>query len=419
MAVDGDSTRPKRGHGEGTINQRPDGVWRGRIMVGSQADGTPDRRSVTAATRGEVQKKLRELKRQAEGGLLVDRAKRETLAAFLDRWLDGAKASVRATTHARYVQLLHAHVFPTLGRKPLESLRPDDVQRLYADLLQKAVGGRNGRRVSLRSPAGVGGATLSPGTVHHVHVVLHIALEKAVKWGYVPRNVCDVVDAPRVQQREMHPPTAVDVAALLDAAGADPLLTLWTLAAYTGARQGELLGLQWSDLDLDAGALTIQRTLLQTTRGGIPAYAPPKTAKSRRTIALPEEAVDALRQHRQQQLADRLTLGSDYAGNNLVFATALGTPLLHSNVHRSFKAALTRAGLAQTVRFHDLRHAHATSLRAGGIDLKTVSERLGHSNIGITGDLYTHAVAQADRDAATMLQTLIRGARRKSEPSNG
>jgi len=123
-----------------------------------------------------------------------------------------------------------------LGRKPLESLRPDDVQRLYADLLQKAVGGRNGRRVSLRSPAGVGGATLSPGTVHHVHVVLHIALEKAVKWGYVPRNVCDVVDAPRVQQREMHPPTAVDVAALLDAAGADPLLTLWTLAAYTGAR---------------------------------------------------------------------------------------------------------------------------------------------------------------------------------------
>ena len=391
----------KRADGEGSIYQRVDALWVGELMVGYRPDGKPDRRRVSAKTQMECRRKLDALKQQHAHGTLTDRAKQHTLAGYLDRWLAGVKVRVRPTTHERYAELLRLHVTPTLGKKRLDSIKPDDVQRLYALLLTKEVDAGQARKPGV-------GAALSPRTVHHVHTVLHTALEQAVKWGYLARNVCDVVDAPKVPARELRAPSSEDAAALLDAATADPLLTLWTLAVYSGARQGELLGLQWPDVDLEGGRLTIARTLLQTTRGGIPAYAPPKTARSRRTLALPEEAMQALRTHRQRQLEQRLLLGTDYSDYHLVFASAIGTPLGYRNVSRSFKAALVRAGLPATIRFHDLRHGHATALRRAGTDIKTVSERLGHSSIGITADLYTHAVPQADVDAAQALQALIR-----------
>lgn len=397
----------KRADGEGSISLYHKGGWRARLMVGYRPDGKPDVREVYGQTQAEVRKKLADLRRQVEGGLLADRSKQETLAGYLDRWLDAVKASVRPTTHARYGQLLRLHIVPILGKKRLVSLKPDDVQRLYAGLLTKVVERGQGRKAGA-------GATLSPTTVRHVHVVLHTALEQAVKWGYLPRNICDVVEPPKASAKELRPPTAAEIARFLDAAQDDTWLPLWTVAVYTGARQGELLGLQWPDLDLERATLTIQRTLLETTKGGVPVYAPPKTARSRRAIALPEEAVGGLRQHRAQQLEQRLLLGPDYADYGLVFATALGTPLSHRNTLRAFRAALRRAGLSETIRFHDLRHAAATNRRAGGIDLKTVSERLGHSDIAITGNLYTHSVAQAGRDAARKLQELIRGTERRA-----
>jgi integrase len=208
---------------------------------------------------------------------------------------------------------------------------------------------------------------------------------------------------------EMHPPVPADLAGLLDAAKEDRWLSLWTLAVYTGARQGELLGLQWQDVDLVAGTITIQRTLLQTTRAGVPDYAPPKTARSRRTVTLPGEAVASLAAHRLRQLEQRLALGAEYTDYGLVFATATGTPLGYRNVVRAFKVALGRADLPATIRFHDLRHAAATTMLQVGVPLKVASERLGHSNIGITADLYTHAVASMEADAAARLETAIRG----------
>jgi integrase len=255
------------------------------------------------------------------------------------------------------------HVVPTLGKKHLEALKPDDVQRLYSDLVTKMVDHGQGRKPGA-------GAVLSARTVHHVHVVFHSALEQAVQWGYVPRNVCDVVEPPKVHAREMHPPTAEDLSRFLDAAQGDPWLPLWTVGVYTGARQGELLGLQWTDVNLDTGALTIQRTLLQTTKGGVPAYVPPKTAKSRRTIALPEEAVEALRTHRQRQVEQRLLLGLDYTDYGLVFATAVGTPNSARNTLRAFRVALCRAGLTETIRFHDLRHSSIYQPVAGSSRFK-------------------------------------------------
>jgi integrase len=362
----------KRGDGEGTINQRADGLWRAQLMIGTRPDGKPDRRAVYGKTRADVQRKLDELRRRAQGGTLGSpQQERATLAAFLGRWLEAIRPNVRPTTHKVYADLLRLHVMPTLGSLRLSALRPSDLQRLYARLLEQPL---------------ASGQPLATRTVKHVHVVLHGALKQAVKWGEAARNVCDAVDPPRVVERELHAPTPEELASLLDAATDDALLPLWTLAVYTGARQGELLGLQWQDVDLVRGTITIQRTLLQSTKGGVPAYAPPKTKRSRRTVTLPAEAVSALRTHRQRQLADRVLLGPDYAPYDLVFATSLGTPYGARNIGTYFKRVLVRAGLPSSIRFHDLRHGAATTMLAAGVPLKVASERLGHATTAITAD---------------------------------
>lgn len=379
----------KRGDGEGSIDEVRAGLWRGRLMVGYQQDGKPDRRVVYGKTRAEVQRKLRELQRQAEDGVLAA-ARKETLAAYARRWLEGAKPTIRPSTWKRYNDLLRLHVLPALGAQPLATLRPDALQRLYAAKLA---------------------AGLAPRTVHHVHAVVHAALEQAVRWGYVARNVADVVQPPAVPRAELHPPRPEALATFLAAAEAaeDRLHALWSTAVYTGCRQGELLALTWPDVDLDAGTLTVHRTLLRADAGR-PVFGAPKTAHSRRTVTLPPSAVAALRRHRRRQQTELAALGPDYADYGLVFCTRRGTALSARNVIRSFKAALARAGLPATVRFHDLRHAAATTMLLARVPLKVASARLGHSTVGITADLYTHAVPELEADAAAKLEAAIRGA---------
>jgi integrase len=387
----------KRADGEGSIGAYKDG-WRGRLMVGYKADGKPDVREVYAKTQSEVRQKLQELRgRQQHGTLIAASKDRDTLAGFVARWLEATRASVRPSTHKRYTELLTLHVLPTLGKVRLTKLQPDDLQRLYSRLLTAPA-------VRPRGSA----LTLSARTVHHVHVVLHTALEQAVRWGNVGRNVSEMVTPPRVATPELHVPSLADVRALLSAAADDPWLPLWTLAFYTGARQGELLALQWTDVDLEHGTLSVRRSL-QAVRAGQPTYGEPKTRRSRRTITVPPEAVSALSAHRQRQLERRVLLGPEYAPHNLIFADPTGGALWHSTVLRAFRVALARAELPATTRFHDIRHAAATLMLAADVPLKIASERLGHSTVGITADLYTHNVPKLEADAALRLERLIRG----------
>jgi integrase len=253
-------------------------------------------------------------------------------------------------------------------------------------------------------------AGLSPRTVRHVHRVLHTALTRAVRWRYVPANAAEAVDPPAVPEPEHAPPAAEELARLLDTAHAtgDRLASLWTVAVFSGCREGELLGLRWADVDLARGTLAVRRTLVDA-RGGAPRFGEPKTSRSRRTVTLPEEAVAALRAQRESQERERRRLGPDYAGYGLVFASHLGTPLLARNVIRSFKAALARAGLPSRYRVHDLRHAAATLMLAAGVHPKVASARLGHSTVGLTLDLYTHSVEGLDADAAERIQRAVRG----------
>lgn len=379
-----------RGHGEGTIYQREDGLWIAELMVGHRADGKPDRRRVSAKTRALVRSKLDDLRTRAANGVLGENAKeRENVQGYLARWLEATKPSVRPRTWQHYERLVRLHIIPSLGTMRLKAVRPDDVQRLCAAKLAEG---------------------LSPKMAHHIHAALHRAFGQAVKWGYLTSSIMDAVDPPRVPRTELHPPSPVDLANLLDTANehGDRLAALWTLAAYSGCRQAELLGLMWDDVDLDGGAITIRRILI-TCNGTVPEFGEPKTSKSRRTVALPSEAIAGLRVHRARQEAERADAGPNWADYGLVFTSHLGTPLLRRNVLRDYKRALARADLPPRFRFHDLRHAHATLMLRAGVAMKVASDRLGHSAIGITMDLYTHAVQSMDVDAAERIQRALRG----------
>jgi integrase len=229
------------------------------------------------------------------------------------------------------------------------------------------------------------------------HAILRRALQQAVKWGTVPRNVCDAVDPPRVARKEIHALTAEQAKQLLKAAADDRLGAMYTLAVSTGLRLGELFGLQWADVDLAAGtgSLMVRHTLMEVN--GELSLSEPKTAKSRRKVELSTMAVDALWDHRRKMLA------AGYGCEGFIFRNSTGGPLRRSHFHAdNFKPLLKRAGLPD-IRFHDLRHTAATLMLSGGEHPKVVQEMLGHSNISMTMDTYSHVLPTMQREAVNRL----------------
>ncbi len=300
----------------------------------------------------------------------------------MDRWLeDSAKATIRATTHASYEGVIRLHIKPRLGGVALAKLTPAHVQGLYAEME--------------RSKA-------SPRLRQLTHAVLRRALNQAVKWGTVPRNVCDAVDPPRVSRKEIRPLATEQVKTLLKTAADDRLGALYTLAVTTGLRLGELFALQWADVDLAAGSgsLMVRHTLMEVN--GKLTLSEPKTAKSRRKVELSGMAVDALWDHREKMLA----AGCGSEGH--IFRNSTGGPLRRSHFHgNSFKPLLKLAKLP-SIRFHDLRHTAATLMLAGGEHPKVVQEMLGHSQISVTMDTYSHVLPTMQRQAVDRLGDLLK-----------
>jgi integrase len=367
-----------------------DGVWVGSVMLGRRPDGKPDRRTVYGKTRAEAKAKLDKLRQRAAEGMLGDAAaERLPLGAYLTRWLDTKARTVRVRTHERYRQLMEKHVVPALGHTRLTALKPDALERFYAAKLAEG---------------------LAPRTVHHIHTVLHTALEQAFRWGYVPRNAATAVSPPKVPDQEIQWLSEDEVARLLDAARADRLQGLWATAVFTGCRLGELLGLTWDAVDLDAGVLYVRKILVRV-RGTEPLYGEPKTKRSRRTVPLTDDAIATLKDHRQRQEAERLAAGKDYAPYGLVFATQIGTPISGTVLRDSYKRALKRAKLPSEFRFHDLRHTAATLMLGNGVDIPTVAAILGHSRNSTTLDIYAHAVPSNLGRAVNVIQRALRGAR--------
>jgi integrase len=366
------------------IYKRKDGRYEGRYTA--QVPGGSKRRSVFGRTYSEAQKKLAEAMGDAARGIVFD-DENMTVGAFLDRWLrDAVRDTVRQSTFDRDGYLVRVHIKPVIGRLKLSKLSALDVQTLYRDRLDSG---------------------LSPSTVNKIHTVLHKALGQAVRWSLIPRNPTEAVKAPRPAPQEMRPLSTEETRRLLDVARGDKLEALYVLAVTTGMRRGELLGLKWSDVDLENATVSIRRTLTRTDNCKRVSLGEPKTKKSRRTIRLTPQAVEALRSHLEQQLGQIEALGDLYDDQGLVFTTEVGTPINPSNLRqRSLAPLLKKAGLPH-IRFHDLRHTCATLLLSKGVHPKFVQELLGHATIAITLDTYSHVLPGMGDQTATAMEDAL------------
>ncbi|HUY60970.1 MAG TPA: site-specific integrase, partial [Candidatus Dormibacteraeota bacterium] len=332
----------KRGNGEGSLYQRKsDGRWLAAYVA---PDGK--RRTMVAATRQEASKRLTGALQAREAGTLIS-GKRQTVGAFLETWLrDSVRPRVRPWTYTGYEVQVRVHIVPAIGKVALDKLTPAQVQELMNRKLE---------------------AGLSPKTIRYMRQVLRTALAQAVKWELVARNVAELVDGPKVERHEIHPFDSAEARALLAAVATDRLQALYSVALTMGLRQGEALGLRWEDADLEAGTLQV-RHQLQRVDGKLQ-LVPLKTARSRRTLALPDSIADGLRAHRLLQVKERLAAGETWRGlepNNpdcYVFTTPSGTAIEARTLLRHFGAILDKAGLRR-VRFHDLRHSCASLLLA-------------------------------------------------------
>jgi integrase len=372
----------RRSNGEGTITRRKDGRWEARYYVPT-VNGTK-RKTIYGKTQAEVRDKLTKALSDRIDGILYD-DENMTVGEYLDVWLKGSVyGSVRRSTYDRDTNLVNNHIKPILGGLKLKKLNSAQVQSFYRDRL--ATG-------------------LSASTVHKMHDILRRGLAQAVKWHLVPRNVADTVKPPRPAPKEMHALSTNETRTLLEAAHGDPLEALYVLAVHTGMRQGELLALRWQDVDLENAIVSVRRTL--TRSGGKVVFGEPKTKKSRRTIRLTPQAVEALRSHLDCQLRDMEILRDRYRDQGLVFTTDTGAPINPSNLRqRSFAPLLKRAGLPH-MRFHDLRHTCATLLLSRGVHPKFVQELLGHATIAITLDTYSHVIpSMGDATARAMEDAL-------------
>jgi integrase len=307
------------------------------------------------------------------------------VGGYLEEWLASTEPSVKPSTWLRYKQLLRLHAIPVLGHLPMTRLEARHIQRLYADLL---------------------GQGQAPSSVRQLHAVLRRAMGQATKWGAVPRNVVALVTPPRVPRHEVAPLTADQARALLEAAQGERLEALYVLALSSGMRLGELLGLRWRDVDLEAGTLQVRQILVRMPSGL--RFGEPKTKRSRRRIALSVGTRDALRHHRARQAAERLRIGPVWEDHDLGFANEIGKPLDAGNLlRRDYWRALAKAGIPRC-RFHDLRHTCATLLLQQGVHAKVVSELLGHSSIGMTLDIYSHVIPDMQQQAVSAMDAVLR-----------
>jgi integrase len=381
------------GNGTGTVYPRrnKDGKITGYRGSYFTADGR--RRYVSAKTKTEARRTLRQAMADADRGLIFD-ADNLKVGEYLDRWLaDSVSDTVKATTFERYEQITRLHLKPTLGRVKLKALTPAHVRSLYREKLEAGSSAR---------------------TVRYVHTTLHKALKQAVMDGLIPRNATEDVKPPQPSREEMHPLTPEQAKLLLQVAHetGDRLEALYVLAIHTGLRtglrQGELLGLKWDDVDLDDGSLQVRRTLSITKNG--PVFTSPKTTGSRRSVKLTNNATEALKSHLKRQLAEIDRVGSLWSPGDAdgpIFASETGEPLDRRAVTKlKFKPLLKQAGLPE-IRFHDLRHTCATLLLTRNVNPKIVSEMLGHSTIAITLDTYSHVLPNMrDQAAAAMEEAL-------------
>lgn len=369
---------------QGSIQKR--GInW--RIRYDGPPDATGKRRQVSETVKGakkDADRVLRDRLAAIENGGYIPRNK-ETVGEFMRQWLDTyAATNCGPKTQQGYRYLLTHYVEPFIGQIPLQSLTPRHIQSMYTSLLERGLGAR---------------------TVKHCHTVLKQSLSHAIRWGILVHNPADATTSPRPLRREMGIWDAETIHEFLEAAKSNRFYYLYHLAILTGMRRAELAGLKWDSVDLSEGKLSVTRTLQRIKGKGL-VEGQPKTAKSRRLIALGPNAVSLLHEARGRQIEYRLQAGSLWQNTGYVFTQPDGRPVDPEWTSKDFACIVRTANLPHTT-LHGLRHAHATLLLTAGVHPKVVQERLGHSGISITLDIYSHVVQGMQEAAALALDARL------------
>ena len=385
-------TNPSKSRRQGTVNQRYKGSWELKWYGPADQNGNQKRISETVrGTKKEAEKILRERLLSVDNGSFVDKSK-ETVSEFMNRWLETyAATNVTLRTAHGYEGYSRRYINPTIGKVALQSLTPSQVQKVYADMLERG---------------------LSNTTVLHLHRLLKEALGHAVKWGIIARNVADATSPPKKQQKQMamwDVPTIID---FLELSHGTRFGHIHEFAVLTGLRRSEICGLKWESVDLEAGSLSVVATLQRIKGHGL-VTGTPKTKRSRRTVDLAPETIDLLRTIRGGQMAQQLEYGSVWLNTGYVFTDFDGSPLAPDWLSKDFCGLVRAHGLPQ-LTFHGLRHAFATLGLKAGISPKVVSEALGHSSVGITLDIYSHVLPNMQNELSEAVANLLK---RKPQPT--
>lgn len=378
----------RQAQGSGTIRQRPDGRWEARYTVGRDpGTGKQIQKSIYGSTQKEVRQRLQQINVDMDAGKYIAPSAM-TIEQWTLAWLEEYLGDTKHTTQISYRQTVKNHIIPALGKTKLQALTPVMVQRFY-NQLQKA--------------------GLSAKTVKNVHGVLHQALKQAQKIGYIRSNPSEACTLPRTEKKEMQPLDAPEIKAFLQTIEGEKHETLFKVALFTGMREGELLGLQWSCVDFDRGLIIVNKQLARPrVKGDVYRFAPLKNDKPR-TIKPAPYVMEILRAHRSEQIAERLRLGvvwDDGGFPDLVFTEDTGGHLCYTVVLRHFQRAIEKAGLEKR-RFHDLRHTYAVTSLLAGDDGKTVQLNMGHHSAAFTLDQYGHVTETMRTNSANRMQAFI------------
>lgn len=377
-----------------TLISKEKSSWKIRIeMPKDNVTGKRKQKCFTfCGKKKEAEKFLTEKLRELDTGILID-TKKMKFTEYLDYWIkEACENKLSITTLDGYKQNIEKHIKPYLGNLEVEKITPLHLQNFYTDRL------KNGRL------NGKGG--LSNKTVVTLHRIIHRALEQAVKWQLVIRNVANSVEPPKPQKYKASFLNEEQTNKLMEIAKHTDIYIPIIIAIYTGMRRGEILGLMWSNVNLEKGYILVDKALYSTSKGL--QISSPKTDKSIRKIAIPKTLVKELKRNKINQMKDKLKLGASYQENDMVCCNRDGSLINPKSFSRKFHTLLKSNNLP-LVRFHDLRHSHASLLVKLGVQPKVISERLGHSNISITMDLYSHIYEETDKEVANMFEKMLVG----------
>lgn len=389
----------------GSLEKRGENSWRLVYFKGRDQNGKRIRYTDTyKGNRTQAKKALAAFVTKIESGIFVD-SKNLTLSKFTEQWVDNHVSKLAPKTQGEYKRMLELHILPQLGNIKLADIRPTHIMKFYKFLQQDGIrqDGKSGK--------------LSERSIRYYHAVLSSMLQDAVQWQLIVSNPTSRVEAPKVHKKQTVFLNETQSAELLQTLISEPIKyrVLVALALFTGCRRGELLGLEWNNIDMDKGQLAITKQSQYTPETGIVDKAP-KTYNSNRLIALPPSIVLLLKEYKVAQNEERLKMGTLWHNSDRLFTTWNGKPMHPDTVSSWFKDFQNKHNEENLknkkeplphIRFHDLRHTSASLLIAQGVPLKNVSSRLGHSSITITADIYSHALQSVDKEAARKLENLL------------